>query len=249
MGGKFQVNREIFDHEIWKNTSEFRLFLYILGKAVWKDGGVKVGNIHIKKGQFLRSYRNLRNDLEYLDNNAVKQYGIATIKRLVDKLVADGRIKKEETEHGTLFTVVNYELYQGFEEYNNKSLEQRRNTDGTAMEQQRNNKKKDKKEKKDNSASAVDIFFEEIWALYPNKKGKSAIKVATKRKLHLVGKESLEMAIKRYKEELKLEAWKHPMNGSTFFNGRYEDYLDVGTEEAEEPEELELIPFNPKEWE
>ncbi len=148
LSGVFQIDRVIFDNSIWNNVVEFRVFFYIVGNAVWKEEGVKVGNVHVKRGgQYLRSYRNLREDLMYIENNKIKYYGIATIKRTVDKLVADGRLGKEETEHGTLFTVVNYSLYQGFDRFNIDSLERGRNADGTAAEQQRNNKKKDNKDK------------------------------------------------------------------------------------------------------
>lgn len=146
MSGVFQIDRVIFDNSIWNNVVEFRVFFYIVGNAVWKEEGVKVGNVHVKRGQYLRSYRNLREDLMYIENNKIKYYGIATIKRTIDKLVADGRLEKEETEHGTLFTVVNYSLYQGFNRFNADSLERGRNADGTAAEQQRNNKKKDNKD-------------------------------------------------------------------------------------------------------
>lgn len=150
MAGVFQVDREIFDNSIWQNPAEFRLFFYILGNAVWNEEGVKYGDVLVKRGQYLRSYRNLRIDLMYMDNNTVKYYGIATIKRNVDKLVIDGRLKKEETELGTLFTVVNYNKYQGFERFDNDSLEQQRNTCGTPAEHLRNNKKKDNKDNKKN---------------------------------------------------------------------------------------------------
>lgn len=155
MSGKFQVDREIFENGIWNNVAEFRLFFYILGKAIWRESGVQMGNVLVGRGQYLRSYRNLREDLMYMENNTVKYYGLTTIKRLIDKLVADGRLEKEETELGTLFTVVNYSLYQGFNNLNKEGLEQRRNSNGTATEQQRNNKKKGKKDKKGNKEPIV----------------------------------------------------------------------------------------------
>ena len=134
LSGVFQIDRAIFDNSIWNNVVEFRVFFYIVGNAVWKEEGVKVGNVHVKRGQYLRSYRNLREDLMYIENNKIKYYGIATIKRTIDKLVVDGRLEKEETEHGTLFTVVNYSLYQG----STGLILVAWNEVGTQMEQQRN---------------------------------------------------------------------------------------------------------------
>lgn len=150
MSGKFIIDRDIFSNPIWQNPIEFRLFFFILGKAIWSEEGVRIGEITVKRGQYLRSYRNLRNDLMYLDNNAEKFYGITTIKRAVDKLIKDGRLEKEDTKHGTLFTVVNYKDYQRFERDNSKDNERSWNDGGTEVEQRWNNNKKDKKDKKDN---------------------------------------------------------------------------------------------------
>lgn len=146
MSGVFQVDREIFSNSIWNNIAEFRVFFYILGNAVWKETGVKLGSVLINRGQYLRSYRNLREDLVYTENNAIKYYSISHIKKITDKLVLDGRIKKEETELGTLFTIVNYSLYQGFDRFNIDSQEQCENGERTEQEQNKNNKKKDNKD-------------------------------------------------------------------------------------------------------
>ena len=115
----------------------------------------------IGRGQYLRSYRKLREDLMYIENNAIKYYGVATIKRLIDKLVQDGRLEITETELGTLFTVLNYSSYQTFNQFNQRDLEQQRNSNGTATEQQRNNKKKVKKVKKDNTSQTSVKFNKE----------------------------------------------------------------------------------------
>lgn len=161
MSGVFQIDRAIFDNGIWNNVAEFRLFFYILGKAIWKVEGVRVGNILVGKGQYLRSYRNLRQDLMYIENNAIKYYGIATIKRIVDKLVVDGRIEKRETELGTLFTVVNYTKYQSFARFKKEYLEQQRNISETAVEQPRNNKKNVNKDNKETLSKISSKFNED----------------------------------------------------------------------------------------
>ncbi|CEG28113.1 hypothetical protein [Bacillus sp. B-jedd] len=139
MGGAFQTSREIFNNPIWQDVIKFRLFFYIVGNAVFSDEGVKQGNILIKRGQFLRSYRNLAADLEYLDNKSLKKYSISVIKKKVDQLVKEERLEIEETELGTLFTVVNYAMYQGFEHYKKQNREQSENGSRTVREQSENN--------------------------------------------------------------------------------------------------------------
>jgi hypothetical protein len=149
MVGAFLTSREIFQSNIWENPVEFRLFFFIYGNAVFSEEGTQQGGIHIQRGQFLRSYRNLQKDLEYVENRSVKQYSLSRIKRAVDKLVKENRVKVEDTELGTLFTVINYQVYQGFETYKNSNLERKWNGDGTETEQGWNNNKKEKKDIKD----------------------------------------------------------------------------------------------------
>ncbi|MFP5116108.1 hypothetical protein ACSU64_27760 [Bacillaceae bacterium C204] len=155
-GNKFQTSREIFDHSIWQDIVKFRIFFYIYGKAVFSKDGVWKGNVHVKRGQFLRSYRKLIEDLEYVENKQVKKYSLTTVQRKIKELVQEERLRLHETELGTLFEVVNYEQYQGFGSSKNQDLEQDMehswNTDGTVTEHSRNNNKNvknDKNEKND----------------------------------------------------------------------------------------------------
>jgi DNA replication protein DnaD len=147
--GAFQTSREIFNNSIWTDVVKFRIFFYIYGNAVFAKDGVEIAGIRLKRGQFLRSYRNLQKDLEYTDKRAIKQYSLHTIKNKIDALVKENRIEIESTDYGTLFTVVNYEEYQGFERYEKPLAEQQRNSNGTPTEQQRNNNKNVKKDKND----------------------------------------------------------------------------------------------------
>lgn len=155
MGGAFQTSREIFNNPIWQDVIKFRLFFYIVGNAVFSVEGVKQGNILIKRGQYLRSYRNLAADLEYLENKSLKRYSISVIKKKIDQLVSEERLKIEETELGTLFTVVNYALYQGFDHYKTHNREQSENGARTVREQSENNNNNVKKVKKDNNPSTT----------------------------------------------------------------------------------------------
>lgn len=94
-----------------------------------------------------------------------------------------------------------------------------------------------------------DDLFERLWKEYPNKKGKSSIKSAAKKKLMVVGEEKMIQAINVYKRDLELNTWKQPMNGDTFFRGRYEDYLENQEEVKEHiTKKLELKPFDPSQW-
>lgn len=142
--GAFLISREIFENAIWTDVVKFRIFFYIVGNAVFSEEGVEIGGIHIKRGQLLRSFRNLSDDLQYIENRKVKKYSVSVISRKVEQLVKENRLKIESTELGTLFTVVNYDLYQGLNNYRNDNLEQRWNSAGTVLEQSGNNNNNDK---------------------------------------------------------------------------------------------------------
>jgi len=74
-------------------------------------------------------------------------------------------------------------------------------------------------------------LFEDLWKLYPSKKGKGQVSLAAKQRLLKVGREEMARAIGRYVTDLeKDKEWRRPQNGSTFFNSGYVDYLDENYE-------------------
>ena len=111
--GRFLIDRNIFENDIWTDVVKFRLFIYILGKAAFKD--TVVCGIEVSRGQYLISYRKLVEDLTYKDGKSLKKYSLATIKRKIDTLIKEQRMEVKETSSGTLFTIKNYDKYQCFE--------------------------------------------------------------------------------------------------------------------------------------
>lgn len=75
------------------------------------------------------------------------------------------------------------------------------------------------------------IFFEKVWKRYPNKRGKSGVTAKAKRELVKAGYDDVFKAIDNY-QRLKPD-WANWLDGSTFFNGRWKDY--VNPEEPEAP--------------
>lgn len=87
------------------------------------------------------------------------------------------------------------------------------------------------------SKKDISEFFESIWKLYPNKKGKGQVSDSKKKKLYEIGIDEMTRAIERYNSDLKKEDWRKPQNGSTFFNSGYVDYLDANYSPVEEKKE------------
>jgi hypothetical protein len=112
--GWIKLHRKIVDHEIWNDVNTFRLFVLLMINASHQDG-TKINGIEIKKGQYLRSYSKLAEDLSYKEGRGTKKVAKSTVLRSVNKLVSNGMVSIQETEHGTLFTVLKYQLYQGIE--------------------------------------------------------------------------------------------------------------------------------------
>jgi DnaD/phage-associated family protein len=113
--GWIKLHRKILDNELWHDVTTFRLFTLLLLQAVHKDG-VKIKGIELKRGQYLRSYSKLAEDLEYKEGRGYKKASKSTILRSVKKLIDEGMVTVSETKHGTLFTVLKYQEYQGFED-------------------------------------------------------------------------------------------------------------------------------------
>lgn len=134
-GGSFLTSRELFDNPIWQNIVEFRLFFLIYGNAIFAEEGVKVSDdLTLQRGQWLRSTRKLQEDLKYIENRRVMTYSVSTINRTIKRLERLQRVCTKQHQLGTVFTVLNYEQYQGFGGFKDMDLERN-------LEQPRNNNK------------------------------------------------------------------------------------------------------------
>lgn len=76
--------------------------------------------------------------------------------------------------------------------------------------------------------AALEEFYNSIWKLYPIKKGKGQVSKTQKQKLQRIGFDEIKRCVDRYLTECQKEntETQYMVNGSTFFNSRYVDYLD-----------------------
>ncbi len=108
--------------------------------------------------------------------------------------------------------------------------------------------KKIKKENKNIKTKYYDDFFEKVWKPYPRKLGKSSVTQKAKKELYEAGEKVVLGAVNSYMAEIQENgtAEKYILHGSTFFNGRWRDYIkqpepsvEVTAEEpAEKPIDL-----------
>jgi len=92
-------------------------------------------------------------------------------------------------------------------------------------------------------------FFEEVWKLYPRKRGKGKISETKKKEIYKLGEE-FKRCINRYEKDIKKDIKngfkdKKHQNGSTFFNSGYVDYLDKNFIEEKIPK-TPIKEFKPK---
>lgn len=113
--------------------------------------------------------------------------------------------------------------------------------DGTAKNWQTNTKRLPENTTENNNkhsashsnaqrVSQLEEEFEEVWSKYPNKKGKKQAFNHYKAWRKASAKHTNEYLLERlkvYMTDLQQNSWKHPMNGSTWFNGRFDDELEV----------------------
>lgn len=234
--GWIKIYRELLDKPIWQlSTKEQKVILITLlmmanHKAKkWEWNGQQ---FECEPGQFVTSIAKISEK----SGNDISSQNVRTALKRFEKL---NFLTNESTKTGRLITIVNWEVYQGYDEEGNKGANneltktsQRPHKDLTTNK----NDKEDKNEKKENIYSDP---FESFWRMYPRKKVKQkAFKCYCARLKEGFSDEQLEGAAKRYAEEcsdLNKEE-KFIQLPATFLgpNRPFEDYLCVSQEEGRE---------------
>ena len=101
---------------------------------------------------------------------------------------------------------------------------------------------------KDNTTSinnTINIYselFESLWKLYPLKRDKHKVSKKSKEAIVKIGFDKMKLAIERYVAECK-SCNRYYKNGSTFFNGAYEDYVADDYEEVKKEGDMDILEF------
>ncbi len=90
--------------------------------------------------------------------------------------------------------------------------------------------KEEKQKKSEDLRSNASDLFERLWKLYPKKEGKSSVSAKSKKALLSAGYDEIASCIDFYVRTKP--DWQHLMNGSTFFNGRWKDYVTQYNDET-----------------
>ena len=138
-GNFIKIDRKILQWEWWHDINTFRLFVYMLLSAYWKDGSYKGKTI--PRGSFPSTVSNLAKETNLTDNE---------IRTALKHLQSTGEITNKSTNKFTIFTVNNYDLYQSINKQDYKqSTDKITNKSQTINEQLTNSILKEYKEDKE----------------------------------------------------------------------------------------------------
>lgn len=219
MAGWLKLHRSVTDSFVFKNPDRLKFWIWCLCKASHQERETTVGlqDIKINKGQFIFGRKVASTELNMAESK---------IYRLLKTFEKREKIEVESNNKFSIVTVVNWEFYQATEQQS----EQQSDNKLTTNEQQSNTDKKVKKEKKVKNKANTDDF-KEIRKAYPGTKTKVTADKKLPDLIDEYGKEQILRSVLRYKkfvEDKRAEGFKDMnfLNESTFWNGRYVDYLD-----------------------
>lgn len=101
MSDYIKLSRNILEWEWWHDINTFRVFIFLLLKANWKDGTWK--GTMVKRGSYISSLDKLAEDTDLTRDE---------VRTVIKHLTKTKEITTHATRKYTVFTVVNYDLYQ-----------------------------------------------------------------------------------------------------------------------------------------
>lgn len=202
--GFIVLHRSFLEWEWYSNINTSRLFLHLLLLANHQD--VEWQGMIIRRGELVTSVSKLSKETGLTD----KQIRVA-----LEHLKRTGEVATKGANKYTLINIVNWRKFQDF---SSEKGEQK----GEQKGNQRATNNNDNKYINNN----ICAFFENLWDLYPNKKGKNRVTKQTLKDISAIGEERMTAAVKAYAKEVEGVDKKFIKHGSTFFNGDYKDYLN-----------------------
>jgi hypothetical protein len=113
MQGWIKLHRQLLQSSVYKYREARELFEHLLlcvhhspEPYTLQDG------TQVMQGEYIRSLRNLQQDLSYYDNQKLIKYNMNWLRKGIDILVRENVITIEKTQHGTKFHIINFGKYQ-----------------------------------------------------------------------------------------------------------------------------------------
>ena len=217
--GWIKLHRCLLDKAIWiSSTPEQKtilITLLLLANHEGKEWEWKGKQFKAQPGQFVTS-------LDSLAKKCGNGVSVKNVRTAIDKFKKYGFLANESTKTGRLITIVNWGFYQSEINTTGKDIDKEvaKNRQSTGKQVATN-----KNDKNDKNIYIDD--FEEIWSLYPRKEGKAGARKSYEKLRKTYSKEELIRCVERYASKVTDTEKQFIKQGSTFFNGGYEDYLDI----------------------
>lgn len=142
-GNYIKINRSILDWEWYKDQNTKDLFLHMLIKANWKEG--KFQGTTVPRGSFISSISKLSTEINLSERQ---------IRTAISHLKATGEVTSRTTNKFTVFTVLNYDLYQANDKQNDSQATSERQADDkqpTTIEEVKKEIREEEKKEKNNT--------------------------------------------------------------------------------------------------
>lgn len=142
--GFVKFDRKIANWRWYHDVNTFKLFFHLIITANYEPKPFE--NITVQRGQRVASYQSLA---------AETQMSVQNVRTALNHLISTGEVTRQSTSKYTVFTIVNYNMYQD----NQQTNQQTANKQLTNNQQMANNNgrkiKKDKKDKEIYAAPAA----------------------------------------------------------------------------------------------
>ena len=235
MSDYIKLHRKFLEWEWYRNEHTKNLFIHCLLKANWKESKFE-GNV-IQRGSFVSSIDILANETGLTSDE---------VRTAIKHLILTGELTKQSTNKYTLFSVVNYDLYQPVSQAEPKQA--------PSYSQSIPNNRRNKEYKEINNICAPESHdsnfdkedqlqkdFEIIYALYPKKRGKTVAFTNYKQWVSKAGKDvggkryrltnrQIYLAVKKYirqQEEAGQDDYQYWKNFDTLMGRQLLDYVEV----------------------
>jgi hypothetical protein len=181
-GGYILLARTVQESWIWEAPpSHLKIWLYIIMKC--NHAPRKVGGRLIKRGQCILQYKELQDAAMYYVGYRKERMTGPAITKILRRFCEGNMMESMRLTRGILITVHNYEKYQDPGNYENCEVNDEGRTKETRSYGQvnpinKNEKNSEelqeekKKKKKVASSKGFEKEFENIWSIYPPRKGR-----------------------------------------------------------------------------
>ena len=235
MSDYIKLHRKFLEWEWYRNEHTKNLFIHCLLKANWKESKFE-GNV-IQRGSFVSSIDILASETGLTSDE---------VRTAIKHLISTGELTKQSTNKYTVFSVVNYDLYQPVSQAEPKQA--------PSYSQSIPNNRRNKEYKEINNICAPESHdsnfdkedqlqkdFEIIYALYPKKRGKTVAFTNYKQWVSKAGKDvggkryrltnrQIYLAVKKYirqQEEAGQDDYQYWKNFDTLMGRQLLDYVEV----------------------